>query len=161
MPKTFKANESKCILPDEAWKSLRAIFDTLDTFGNEKICMKSMLQKIKNSPNCVSLLSSPAVEYPTIDRQYTLEKIFFDIDNKMKFEQKVDWNTVEDLIRGYSPLSEPTIDIIFSQNISAGKITKSSNYFLLDEKIIKLLKQIFKRCPKYAGSFVKTSFFSY
>lgn len=41
------------------------------------------------------------------------------------------------------------------------KITKDSNCFMLEPKVIEIIKQIFNRCPKYCNSFVKTSFFSF
>jgi hypothetical protein len=69
-------------LPEESWKKLKAIFDTLDTFGNEKICIKMFYQRIRNNPSCLSLLSSEAVDYPEIQRTYTLEKVLFDLENK-------------------------------------------------------------------------------
>ena len=32
---------------------------------------------------------------------------------------------------------------------------------MIDKEVIKTIKNIFHRCPKYCGFFVKTKFFSY
>ena len=94
MPKTMKNEQKICVLSEDIWKNLKYIFDTLDTFGNERISMKVFLQRIKSSALSITLLSQKAIFYPSIERTYTLEKIFFDLENKVKFEEKVDWTSI-------------------------------------------------------------------
>ena len=123
--------------------------------------MKVFFQKIKNSASSISLLSSKAIEYPSLNRAYTLEKIFFDLENKVKYDEKVEWIKIQDQIMNFTHIIEPTLEKIFAEDIRQGKITKESNHFLLDADILKIIKQIFNRCPKFCENFVKTNYFSY
>jgi len=102
------------ILPEETWMKLKNIFDTLDTFGNEKICVQAFFHKIKNNASSIGLLSTPAVEFPEINRIYSLEKVIFDLENKMEFEAKTDWETIKDIITHFTHIEEPTFDLICS-----------------------------------------------
>ena len=88
--------------------------------------MKVFFQKIKNSASSISLLSSKGIEYPSLNRAYTLEKIFFDLENKVKYDEKVEWIKIQDQIMNFTHIIEPTLEKIFVEDIRQGKITKES-----------------------------------
>ena len=41
--------KKRCILSEESWKDLKAIFSTLDTFGDETIYLGPFIYKVKNN----------------------------------------------------------------------------------------------------------------
>ena len=42
------------------------------------------------------------MEFPEIERVYTLKKIVFDLEHKFKFEDKIQWKDIEDLIYNFN-----------------------------------------------------------
>ncbi len=55
---------------------------TLDTFGNETIHIKPFIQKLKNCHTNPNLIYTPVIEFPEIERVYTLKKVVFDLEHK-------------------------------------------------------------------------------
>ena len=64
------------------------------------------------------------------------------------------------MIEAFQFIEEPTLDRIWFDKISQGEITKDTNSFLLEEKVVKQIKNIFRQCPKYYDSFVKSKMFA-
>ena len=65
------------------------------------------------------------------------------------------------MIENFTHVPEPTIDVIYAKNIRKGIIKKDTNYFMVEPEVLKIVKNIFYRCPKYCQSFVKTKFISF
>jgi hypothetical protein len=78
-------------LSEDSWKELKAIFATLDTFGNETIYMGPFLYKIKNNYSNRALIDEPAIEFAEIGRTITLKKVVFNIEFRHKMNEKVKW----------------------------------------------------------------------
>ena len=68
------------------------------------------------------------------------------------------WELFEEMISNFTHIIEPTIDVIYAKNIQKGIIKRDTNYFMIDAEVLKIIKNIFHRCPKYCNSFVKTKF---
>lgn len=48
--------------------------------------------------------------------------------------------------------------MIFERYLEKGVILGDGNYFLIDRKVVEMLKVIFDRCPKFSEFFVNTRF---
>jgi hypothetical protein len=81
--------------------ALKDIFDTLDTFGNERVSTRAFFQRVHNHPSSLSLLATEAVRFPQIGRAYSLEKVLFDLENKGRFAAKVDWGTLHEALQSF------------------------------------------------------------
>lgn len=58
---------------------MKDTFDLLDTFGDGKVTPPAFFHKIRNHLSTISLLMTPAIKIPAIERTYTLEKVLFDL----------------------------------------------------------------------------------
>ena len=67
----------------------------------------------------------------------------FDLEHKFKFDDKVEWKDIEKLVFNFNHKEEPTLDVIFENHLEQATILLDSNYFLIEKKIIILLKNIF------------------
>jgi len=70
---------------------MKTIFDTLDTFGNETIHIYPFFKKLKAYHSNPSLIFTPVIDFPEINRIYTLKKVVFDLENKFSFNDKMKW----------------------------------------------------------------------
>lgn len=74
------------------------------------------------------------LEFPSIRRSYKFKKIIFDIEHKMNMNDSfVRWEEIKQLIMNFNHIKEPTIDVIERKYLAAGKITHSSNTFMLKD----------------------------
>mgnify|MGYP000324301712 CR=1 FL=1 len=79
----------KCVLDEESWKELKNIFDIFDTFGNETIEVGKFFRKLTSSHQYRHLLKKDAIYFPNIHRHYPLQKIIFELENKIKISFSV------------------------------------------------------------------------
>jgi hypothetical protein len=98
--------------------------------------------------------------YPLVDRSYKLKKIIFDLENKLSITDSfVRWEEVRKLIENFNHIQYPTLDVIERRRLASGKITYSSNTFMLKEEILTFIKDIYNRSPKYCDHFIKITNF--
>lgn len=84
--------------------------------------------------------------------------MLFNIEFRQQMSEKAEWKDIEGLFTNYEHRNEPTIDKIYQQMVETGRITNSTNYFMLKAEIIEEIKRIYDRSPKYCDFFVKSSF---
>lgn len=69
--------------------------------------------------------------------------MIFDLENKVHFGEKTDWQTTKSLIENFNHIEKPTFDVVCAEQIKKAQISKDSNNFILEPKVLEILKQIF------------------